>query len=1524
MSTGFPHHPQLERWLADPASSPDAVVTEAASLLGDDSVDASWPAWLDATRSPDFLEALSDDETRRRWADTAVEAVRRGGVHVGTLLEQRAASHPDRIYLREADAGESSGWTYAAVLRAVRRQAAALLSLSPEPRVALITPNSVPGALLDLACLSHGILITPLAPSTDAEGLRWILERLEIDVLITGRAEQHELAAKALENMADRPRHLVLEDAAAAPEGAVPFDEVAADLSPDDVAAALADRPPPGHDDLATVMWTSGSTGRPKGVTFTHGNIVTKRFARAAALPTVGRDEVMLCYLPLFHTFGRYLELLGSLFWSGTYVFTGSPSRDTLLTLLPQVRPTGMIGIPLRWQQVYQSCEDLAESRGSAEIACDDVRAVTGDRLRWGLSAAGYLEPRIFRFFQRNGIALCSGFGMTEATGGITMTPPGDYVEGSVGIPLPAVETRITDEGELQIRGPYVGGYLDDPSRNEDGWLPTGDIFEDKGGGHIEIVDRLKDIYKNTRGQTIAPRRVEQVFTDVPGIKRVFLVGDHRNENVLLIVPDADDPVLDGDPSGPVAHDYLHRIVTAANADLSPHERMVNFAVLERDFDAEQGELTPKGSYRRKAIEANFATVIDDLYRRASALLDVAGLQVRMPRWIHRDLGILDSDVVVEDGALVDRSRKRRLEFAILDDDRVRIGDLEYELEGRTVDLGLLARQPKLWVGNEALAAFCPVKEGWDTPMGPLNEHVSIPYRLSPAEAGDDEQAAAVPAGGVDDGRMLRVHELSVRAAQLRGVSAERATEALGRILELADHRTAELIRRRLETLARHPDMAVRCLAYRLLVLDEPTPDTAGIRPKFLDSGLPFLDEESIEAIARGVMEERRLEGFRRRLARYRERLAWPADETTRGQFERIFRLLASFARNKPPFYGAVRDELVSWALLGEDPAIAALAEREVLSLADWYERTLDEESPHTGPAAWHEKIAFQEGLSERETSRLEEILVGTTFLQQSVRLSSEGDTLDIRDVPRHGIWISRTAVRHRQRVYRVAVNTVDERHYDLLLVIWDHDAFADDGNELLRTIYWMIALSGYPHGDPCVPRFGCWRPAMGALTLSFVSDLNVWERIREYASDRTVAPGMARAPGWRRLYVQALASFFRVWRNSGEMIVPGMITPMNVSVPEPDFRTGAMVLSLTGWTTYSSTLDLVQPMLRNFYKQTETNYPWTRKILRLDWIADAAVEALGMERALAFLEQLRGDLEGHRLDGYRGRLALELDDCLERLRGGSHRSCALRGAVARYLKWEESTPEASDRVRLRQVEEMARLYGLDQEHELTRYVLFRQTLFRGSDDAVRTAFDRLLAALTAEPTRPATALVELSDLQETITDEAERDAFKRLAFPRSARRAPELLAVAGAGDKVVVVRSGITDKKGAAYQVREPLEPSEIGKLYRLFFKAGYYRTISHQDRFYVVTDAQEQITGGISWREEDRGVVHLNGIVVATPLLGRGLSSSLIEDFCDRMADLGYEVVKTLFVLRPFFEKHGFSPDRRWGGLVRVLDSE
>jgi N-acetylglutamate synthase-like GNAT family acetyltransferase len=158
--------------------------------------------------------------------------------------------------------------------------------------------------------------------------------------------------------------------------------------------------------------------------------------------------------------------------------------------------------------------------------------------------------------------------------------------------------------------------------------------------------------------------------------------------------------------------------------------------------------------------------------------------------------------------------------------------------------------------------------------------------------------------------------------------------------------------------------------------------------------------------------------------------------------------------------------------------------------------------------------------------------------------------------------------------------------------------------------------------------------------------------------------------------------------------------------------------------------------------------------------------------------------------------------------------------------------------------------------------------------------------------------------------------------FPRT-REVPDLevLAIGDRSIKQVIVKSRILASDGTQYFIREATEPSEIGQLYRLFLNQRFPKTVSELDRFLVVVDDLDRLVGGACFEVESEKVVYLDGIVIARQLQGGGLGSTLLEDFCMRMSNNGFEVVRTHFYRRNFYLKRSFQTDKSWGGLVRFL---
>ena len=1505
----------------DPIPASDArdlLAAWNAALEHPEAARAELERALTRTAHPAFLESL-DVAGRERWVDLVLGTIRALGHDLHALLASRAQEQPDHPLFEELDAVGGQVWTYRAVWRRVRQIAAVLWECAggARPRVALWTQNCVEGACADLACLTHDALVTPLSVHLAPDEVEWVLRRLQVNIAIADTEERVRRLLQLRDSHFPELVVLALTPGRSVDEGeARLLAELAAGSTSQKVEAILAARPRLDLDAPLTVMFTSGSTGRPKGLVFSGHHLIAKRYCRAAALPAVGRDERLLCYLPLFHTFGRYLEMLGTIFWRGTYVFAGNPSLETLLAGIEKVRPTGLISIPLRWQQLRDEVLRRSDAGGDeAEVFATS----TGGRLRWGLSAAGYLDPRVFRFFHRHGVQLGSGFGMTEATGGITMSPPGDYLDDTVGVPLPGIDIRLDESGEMLISGAYVAHYLREdgeglelePGEELEGrtWLRTGDVFRRLERGHLQIVDRVKDIYKNSRGQTVAPRRVEDQFQQVPGIRRVFLVGDHRPWNALLIVPDLDDPVLRDAPDEHSRHEYLGHVVAAANRYLAPYERVVNYTLLERDFTEQRGELTPKGSYRRKAIEESFGDVIERMYRHPYLSLRVGDLEVRLPHWLVRDMGALEDDLVASEASLVDR--RRGVELRVSPDGatgRVAVGDLAYEIKGNSLDLGRLTRQPDLWLGNPQLTRFCPCKDGWDVSFGEFGEQVWLRRGIPPgAQCGSFVADSQLDPLLEEADRLV---QLVLHAESTDALAAlSELTELLGRCDEQLDH----TVRRRLTALAEHPDENLRCEAYRVLLLDELSPRYNEAFGPFVDSGLSFLNHASIRSIASMRFGSRRIEALRQRLAHYRAERRWPSSAVARRQFLDVLRLLVDFAREQPDHYHPVRCELASWALLDQDPELAHRASELLDHLVAEHEDAL-ERAVRERPPLRREQVVFDDDVSEDARLHQWELLTKTAFLDQSIQLAFNEPDFDPATIPDGGLWISAASSNAAGGYYRWSIRAGEGRLYQLFVVVRRDLSVS----HVLETNYWMLAIGGHPFGERVLPRFGCARPSLGAMSLAYVDDLSVDERIR-----RTV--GALRSGGerqtsldWRDLYVRGIGAVIRTWNNSTRRLAPRVLRTDNVVVPEIDIREGARVLSLARWGEYRRPSDLLVPVWRGFYARVLAQTPECAEWIDPAWLVDALIEVLGKEEGAAFVAEAIED----------STLPSDLRTLLQEAQTNAvfdhHVPQSARNARLRFERWVAINPAATLEAQADQVDSLLSLYRLARYGEVVRSYLYRHTVFAHAPAQAREIFDRLLDVLMRDPTTSATRRVELSELQ-AVLDEPLRAALARMVFPH-ARRLEEVdvLTFGEPGHQHVTVRTHIEDRLGIRYDVREPMGADEVGQVYRIFYREQFARAASESDRFLVVLDADQRVVAGLIYRDERRELVHLEGCAVTSSLWGRGIATALLEDFGARSEGRGVRVVRTNFVMRAFLERRGYRVDRRWGGLVRFLGSE
>lgn len=1480
--------------------------------------------FLDLTARKEFLTKLSTTEKRREWAEKVFSILQQTDYGLKEMFEQRVTEHPDKTLFINLVEGHKEHFSYLQIYNYAQEIAATFYAMKKEPRVAVFSANSVDSASVDLACLMYGIYDTPLNIHFSEEILANILKPLNINIVVTDTLDRI-LHLKRVKQQYHLGFELLVSQSVEEEETEI-LQEKAKKLNYKEVDAILQKRPQRRLNEVATTMFTSGSTGIPKGVSFSYYNLISKRFARHAALPETG-NEIMLCFLPLFHTFGRFLELMGSIYWHGTYIFVGNTSSDTLLKLFPKMNPTGFISVPIRWLQLYERAMEKLSNITSDDLRQEILRKeVVGSNLHWGLSAAGYLSPKIFRFFQSTGVELCSGFGMTEATGGITITPPGEYVNDSTGKALPGVYTRLKENGELEISGHYIARYLEDipsggiipyPSKNstENYWLPTGDIFTISPDGHHEIVDRVKDIYKNNKGQTIAPRTIEQKFNGVPGVIHAFLVGDARPYNVLLIVPDRNDTVVKSQTNEESLRKYFHQIVQTANKGVAPYERVVNFSVLTRAFSQEKKELTPKGSFNRKNIERNFTDTIKKLYQSDKINFKIGELEVLIPRWFYRDLGILEDNIYYENNCFINKSNRKKLYFKPVSKGRCVIGDLSYQIKGKQLNLGRMALQPLLWMGNSQFIEFSPVKEGWDLPLKEFSAQVCYPSCIN--NTIEKQHIATIPT--ISNSLIIFINGLITDALFTEGEKQMQSIKLLGEQLAESQRRLALVIRRRLEALACHREHRVRVLAYQSLLIYDPNTDYQEVLPVFVQSGKTFLDTKAIEAIAESSLGKQQLASFRKRLFAYRENTEWPAKGATRKQFEDILELLFNFGKQHPNYYKSIRAEFAAWVLHRKDHHLSQLAKKYFQELYLVFDAKIQKTRKNLPENFWDDIIVFEYGIPADQKRRLEKIITNTVFLEESIHLIYGQITFTVDKIIPEGLWITKLQSFSNFRHYRLTVNSINNKHYDLHLVVTRNENPMDSSSDL----YWNAYLSDYPFDLPVLSSLGISNTEHGVRSSQYEGGLRIWEKIRQMSEIHQWA-GNSQPYAWHQLFIKSFAVIFRAWKISQRKIIPGAISPRNIMVPEQDFKESAVIISLTGYDLYDNIQSLLMPMIKNFYQKTIALYPWGSTHLKFNWIYKAMIESLGKEETFELLEEWRRFLK-NTPDNYLKSLHLEatIDEFINEQKDSHYYPLKIHSAISHYSQWLKLNPDATKEARGQTLNEIFDLFKIFKHSEIDRFYFYRHTYFNQSGQVVQKAFGKLLQKMGEKLETETIQLIELSNLQATLDDATDRRVFSKMVFPKMKHyQEIDFVKVMDKNKAQIIIQTHIKDKSGLTYTMSEPRDATEVGKLYQLFYEENYPKTVSQMDKYLVVTDKYERVIGGISYRTLENNIVQLDGTAVTSPLQGKGIGSAMINDFFTRMAAKDVSIIKAHYLFGNYFLKHNFKVDKKWGALVKHLD--
>jgi long-chain acyl-CoA synthetase len=550
------------------------------------------------------------------------------------------------------------------IYQRVRALAGTLLGWGAQKgdRIALIGENRWEWAVSDFATLAIGAVNVPIYPTLTGDQIAVLIQDAGCRIAIVSTRQQFE-KLNAVRSQTPLERILIM-DSASTPEGAIGFAEVLAGADErgaerDPVFDALVRSVEPA--DLATLIYTSGTTGEPKGVMLTHGNIAANQNVAAANF-FFNSTDACISFLPLSHITARALDYV--MYAHGAQVAYCS-QFDKLPQAMKEVRPTVFVGVPRVYEKIRQAVEQksaaspvkkrmLAWALGvgaryrdtvygggrpigifwklANKMVYSKVREAFGGRVRIFVSGGAPLGIDTAKWFAAAGIALWEGYGLTETSPVIALNTPVTQRMGSVGMPLPNVELKFAEDGELLVRGPAVfSGYWGKPGANaecfdQEGWFCTGDIAHLDADGFLYITDRKKELLKTSGGKLVAPQPIENKLKNSVLVAQAALVGDKHKFISALISPNF--PALEDwarhHGVETASHEALvadSRVVAAygeivreANGGLANFETIKRFRVVADEWSQDSGELTPSMKLKRRVITGRYAAVIDALY----------------------------------------------------------------------------------------------------------------------------------------------------------------------------------------------------------------------------------------------------------------------------------------------------------------------------------------------------------------------------------------------------------------------------------------------------------------------------------------------------------------------------------------------------------------------------------------------------------------------------------------------------------------------------------------------------------------------------------------------------------------------------------------------------------------------------------------------------------------------------------------------------------------------------------------------
>ena len=542
--------------------------------------------------------------------------------NIYTLFREQTAKYRGKpvFYSRQSDGWKSQNWED--FEEQVHNFACALLAkgLTKGASVAILAGNIAEWAICDIGTIAAGGICVGIYPTSSPEQCEYIINHSDAEFVVIDTEKQLQKVSEVSRKFQKVKEVICLETGDFAK--LLEFGKQnRAEFLPKIEEIAYNAKP----EDIAIMVYTSGTTGNPKGAMLSHQYILNSVESLKQTIP-IFETDVCFSYLPFCHVAERISGLYNRLYNGTSVYFVDDLSK--LYAYMLEVKPTVFASLPRFFEKIYAK----VVSEYGKNVDPQKLKDAFGGHIRLATSGGAPLPNEIADFFASHDLPILQAYGLTENIC-VAFNRANDFKFGTVGKPMPMCEVKIAQDGEILVKSPMIfSGYYKEPEKTAemfkaDGWLLTGDLGKIDEDGFLNITGRKKEIIVLSNGKNVAPALIENLVKENHLISQCFLSGDGKSYCVALITLNQAEAEMFGKVNKLPFKDFadltnnqmlaksIEETVNKANAKVSSSEQIKKFMILERDFSADLGEITPTLKLKRTVVAEKFREIIESLYR---------------------------------------------------------------------------------------------------------------------------------------------------------------------------------------------------------------------------------------------------------------------------------------------------------------------------------------------------------------------------------------------------------------------------------------------------------------------------------------------------------------------------------------------------------------------------------------------------------------------------------------------------------------------------------------------------------------------------------------------------------------------------------------------------------------------------------------------------------------------------------------------------------------------------------------------